>query len=125
LAPPVFGKILSKSIVDVGGIILDSPLAIDETPTVGVGNGFAFFTLENPLLTFLLRFVNCFLILSKLDDVIPELVLSELLSYLEKESKILENKLSQASNILNTDIKIRVERLVSTTAKTGIDTVLE
>jgi hypothetical protein len=73
LAPPVFGKILSKSIVDVGGIILDSPLAIDETPTVGVGNGFAFFTLENPLLTFLLRFVNCFLILSKLDDVIPEL----------------------------------------------------
>ena len=56
---------------------------------------------------------------------IPDLVLSELLSYLEKESKILENKLSQASNILNTDIKIRVERLVSTTAKTGIDTVLE
>ena len=51
---------------------------------------------------------------------IPDLVLSELLSYLEKESKILENKLSQASNILNTDIKIRVERLVSTTAKTGI-----
>ena len=56
---------------------------------------------------------------------IPDLVLTELLSYLEKESKILENKLSQASNILNTDIKIRVERLVSTTAKTGIDTVLE
>ena len=52
---------------------------------------------------------------------IPDLVLTELLSYLEKESKILENKLSQASNILNTDIKIRVERLVSTTAKTGID----
>ena len=55
---------------------------------------------------------------------IPDLVLSELLSYLEKESKILESKLSQVSNILNTDIKIRVERLVSTTAKTGIDTVL-
>jgi hypothetical protein len=56
---------------------------------------------------------------------IPDLVLSELLSYLEKESKTLESKLSQVSNILNTDIKIRVERLVSTTAKTGIDTVLE
>jgi hypothetical protein len=56
---------------------------------------------------------------------IPDLVLSELLSYLEKESKILESKLSVVSNILNTDIKIRVERLVSTTAKTGIDTVLE
>ena len=56
---------------------------------------------------------------------IPDLVLTELLSYLEKESKILESKLSVASNILNTDIKIRVERLVSTTAKTGIDTVLE
>lgn len=51
---------------------------------------------------------------------IPDLVLTELLSYLEKESKILESKLSVASNILNTDIKIRVERLVSTTAKTGI-----
>ena len=50
---------------------------------------------------------------------IPDLVLSELLSYLEKESKILENKLSQVSNTLNTDIKIRVERLVSTTARTG------
>ena len=49
---------------------------------------------------------------------IPDLVLSELLSYLEKESQILENKLSLASNILNTDIKIRVERLVSTTAGT-------
>jgi hypothetical protein len=56
---------------------------------------------------------------------IPDLVLSELLSYLEKESKTLESKLSQVSNILNTDIKIRVERLVSTTAKTGTDTVLE
>ena len=56
---------------------------------------------------------------------IPDLVLTELLSYLEKESKILENKLSVVSNILNTDIKIRVEHLASTTAKTGIDTVLE
>lgn len=61
------------SIVDVGGIILDSPLAIGETPSVGVGNGFAFFTFENPLATFLLRFVNRFLILSKFDDVTPEL----------------------------------------------------
>jgi hypothetical protein len=51
---------------------------------------------------------------------IPDLVLTELLSYLEKESKILESKLSAVSNILNTDIKIRVERLVSTTAKIGI-----
>ena len=51
---------------------------------------------------------------------IPDLVLTELLSYLEKESKILESKLSLASNILNTDIKIRVERLVSSTARTGI-----
>ena len=50
---------------------------------------------------------------------IPDLVLSELLSYLEKESKTLESKLSQVLNILNTDIKIRVERLVSTTARTG------
>ena len=50
---------------------------------------------------------------------IPDLVLTELLSYLEKESKILENKLSQVSNTLSTDIKIRVERLVSTTARTG------
>ncbi len=52
---------------------------------------------------------------------IPDLVLTELLSYLEKESKILESKLSAVSNILNTDIKIRVERLVSTTAKTGTE----
>lgn len=50
---------------------------------------------------------------------IPDLVLSELLSYLEKESKILENKLSAASNILLTDIQPRVEHLVSTTARTG------
>jgi hypothetical protein len=56
---------------------------------------------------------------------IPDLVLSELLSYLEKESKILENKLSVASNILNTDIAPRVTRLVSTTATTGTNTVLE
>ena len=50
---------------------------------------------------------------------IPDLVLTELLSYLEKQSQILESKLSAVSNTLNTDIKIRVERLVSTTAKTG------
>ena len=52
---------------------------------------------------------------------IPDLVLSELLSYLEKQSKILENRLSAVSNTLNTDIKIRVERLTRTTAKTGTD----
>jgi len=50
---------------------------------------------------------------------IPDLVLSELLSYLEKESKILESKLSAVSNILLTDIQPRVEHLVSTTARTG------
>ena len=52
---------------------------------------------------------------------IPDLVLTELLSYLEKESKILENKLSVASSTLLTDIAPRVTRLVSTTAKTGTD----
>lgn len=51
---------------------------------------------------------------------IPDLVLTELLSYLEKQSKILESKLSAVSNTLNTDIKIRVERLTSSTASTGI-----
>jgi hypothetical protein len=51
---------------------------------------------------------------------IPDLVLSELLSYLEKENKILESKLSVALNILNTDIQPRVTRLVSTTVSTGI-----
>jgi hypothetical protein len=56
---------------------------------------------------------------------IPDLVLSELLSYLEKESKILENRLSAVSNTLNTDIKIRVERLTRTTVETGTNTVLE
>ena len=50
---------------------------------------------------------------------IPDLVLSELLSYLEKESKILENKLSVVLNTLSTDIQPRVTRLVSTTARTG------
>jgi hypothetical protein len=50
---------------------------------------------------------------------IPDLVLSELLSYLEKESKILESKLSAALNILSTDIQPRVTRLVSTTVSTG------
>jgi hypothetical protein len=56
---------------------------------------------------------------------IPDLVLSELLSYLEKESKILENRLSAVLNTLNTDIQPRVTRLVSTTASTGTNTVLE
>ena len=51
---------------------------------------------------------------------IPDLVLSELLSYLEKESKILESKLSVALNTLSTDIQPRVTRLVSTTASIGI-----
>ncbi len=52
---------------------------------------------------------------------IPDLVLTELLSYLEKESKILESKLLAVSNTLNTDIKIRVERLTRTTAKIGTE----
>jgi hypothetical protein len=51
---------------------------------------------------------------------IPDLVLSELLSYLEKESKILESRLSVALNTLSTDIQPRVTGLVSSTASTGI-----
>jgi hypothetical protein len=51
---------------------------------------------------------------------IPDLVLSELLSYLEKESKILESKLSVALNTLSTDIQPRVVRLTRTTVRTGI-----
>jgi hypothetical protein len=51
---------------------------------------------------------------------IPDLVLSELLSYLEKQSQILENKLSAVSNTLNTDIQPRVVRLTRTTVRTGI-----
>jgi hypothetical protein len=51
---------------------------------------------------------------------IPDLVLSELLSYLERESKILESKLSVALNTLSTDIQPRVTRLTSSTAGTGI-----
>ena len=51
---------------------------------------------------------------------IPDLVLSELLSYLEKESKTLESRLSVASSTLLIDIAPRVTRLVSTTASTGI-----
>jgi hypothetical protein len=50
---------------------------------------------------------------------IPDLVLTELLSYLEKESKILESKLSQVLTTLSTDIAPRVTRLVSTTVETG------
>lgn len=51
---------------------------------------------------------------------IPDLVLSELLSYLEKESQILESKLSVALNTLSTDIQPRVTRLTRTTVRTGI-----
>ena len=50
---------------------------------------------------------------------IPDLVLTELLSYLEKQSKILENRLSAVLNTLTTDIQPRVKRLASTTASTG------
>jgi len=50
---------------------------------------------------------------------IPDLVLTELLSYLEKESKTLESKLSVASNILLTDIQPRVTRLTRTTVRIG------
>jgi hypothetical protein len=50
---------------------------------------------------------------------IPDLVLTELLSYLEKQSKILESRLSLASNMLLTDIQPRVTRLLSSTASTG------
>jgi hypothetical protein len=52
---------------------------------------------------------------------IPDLVLSELLSYLERESKTLESKLSLALNTLTTDIQPRVGRLASTTVSTGIE----
>ena len=50
---------------------------------------------------------------------IPDLVLSELLSYLEKQSQILENKLSVVSSTLLTDIAPRVTRLTSTTVTIG------
>ena len=56
---------------------------------------------------------------------IPDLVLTELLSYLEKESLILENRLSAVLNTLSTDIQPRVTRLVSTTERIGTDTVIE
>ena len=52
---------------------------------------------------------------------IPDLVLSELLSYLEKQSQILENKLSLVSNTLNTDIQPRVIRLTSSSVRIGIE----
>ena len=52
---------------------------------------------------------------------IPDLVLSELLSYLEKESQILESRLSVASSTLLTDIAPRVVRLTSSTVSIGID----
>jgi len=50
---------------------------------------------------------------------IPDLVLTELLSYLEKESKTLESKLSAVLNILSTDIQPRVGRLTRITVETG------
>jgi len=50
---------------------------------------------------------------------IPDLVLTELLSYLEKQSQILENRLFAFLNTLTTDIQPRVKRLASTTASTG------
>ena len=50
---------------------------------------------------------------------IPDLVLTELLSYLEKESKTLESRLSAASSTLLIDIAPRVTRLVSTTVEIG------
>ena len=50
---------------------------------------------------------------------ILDLVLSELLSYLEKESKTLESKLSQVLNTLSTDIQPRVTHLVSSSATIG------
>jgi hypothetical protein len=52
---------------------------------------------------------------------IPDLVLSELLSYLEKESKTLESKLSQVLNTLSTDIQPRVTHLVSSSATIGTE----
>ena len=56
---------------------------------------------------------------------IPDLVLSELLSYLEKESKTLESKLSAVSNILTTDIQPRVVRLTSTRVSIGTKNIVE
>jgi hypothetical protein len=52
---------------------------------------------------------------------IPDLVLTELLSYLEKESQTLENKLSQASSTLLIDIAPRVVRLTSSSATIGTE----
>ena len=52
---------------------------------------------------------------------IPDLVLSELLSYLEKESKTLESKLSAVLNTLSTDIQPRVTHLVSSSATIGTE----
>ena len=52
---------------------------------------------------------------------IPDLVLTELLSYLEKESKTLESRLSAVLNTLSTDIQPRVTHLVSSSATIGTD----
>ena len=51
---------------------------------------------------------------------IPDLVLSELLSYLERENQILESRLSAVSTTLSADIAPRVTRLTSITVSTGI-----
>lgn len=56
---------------------------------------------------------------------IPDLVLSELLSYLEKQSQILESRLSAASTTLSADIAPRVTRLVSITESIGTNNVVE
>jgi len=56
---------------------------------------------------------------------IPDLVLSELLSYLEKQSQILESKLSVVSSTLLTDIQPRVTRLTSTTVTIGTKNTVE
>lgn len=53
-------------------------------------------------------------------QTIPDLVLSELLSYLEKESQILESRLSAVSTTLSADIAPRVTRLTSITVSIGI-----
>lgn len=52
---------------------------------------------------------------------IPDLVLSELLSYLEKQSQILESRLSVVSSTLSTDIAPRVTRLTSIHASIGTE----
>jgi len=55
------------------------------------------------------------------ERAIPDLVLTVLLNYLERESQILESRLSAVSTTLSTDIAPRVTRLVSTTVSIGTD----